>query len=99
MCEGNAAMSANAETLWFVSSEGSQIQTSQTYYRLIISAFTKADDGMDLPRYESFFAFTPEGLPDDATVLKAVDKMIRDLRAFCTAPVAEPYTGPAILAG
>ena len=97
--EANAAMSANAETRWFVSSEGSQIQTSQTYYRLFISAFTKADDGMELPRYESFFAFTPEGLPDDATVLKAVDKMIRDLRALRTAPVAEPYTGPAILSG
>jgi predicted Zn-dependent protease len=97
--DATAILSANAETRWFVNSENSQIQTSQTYYRLIISAFTKADDGMELPRYESFFAFTPEGLPDDATILKAVDKMIQDLRALRTAPVVEPYTGPAILSG
>jgi len=97
--EANAVLSASAETRWFVSNEGSQIQTSQTYYRLFISAFTKADDGMELPRYESFFAFTPEGLPDDAAILKAVDKMIQDLRALRTAPVVEPYTGPAILSG
>jgi len=95
----NATLSANAETRWFVSSEGSEIQTSQTYYRLIIYAYTKADDGMELPRYESYFAFTPAGLPDDATILRAVDKMIQDLHALRNAPVVEPYTGPAILSG
>ena len=43
---------------------------------------------MELPRYESFFAFTPQGLPDDATVLKAVQKIIQDLHALRKAPVA-----------
>jgi predicted Zn-dependent protease len=97
--EANASLSANRETRWFVSSDGSAIQTSQTYYRLFVSAFTKADDGMELPRYESFFAFTPEGLPNDAAVLKTVDKMIADLKALKAAPTVDPYTGPAILSG
>ncbi len=97
--EAGATFSAQSETRWFVNSEGSEIQTSQTYYRLIISAFTKADDGMELPRYESFFAFTPKDFPDDATVLKAVGKMIEDLKALRLAPLVEPYTGPAILSG
>ena len=97
--EASASLSANSETRWFVSSDGSRIQTSQTYYRLFIYAFTKAPDGMELPRYESYFAFTPEGLPDDATVLKAVDKMIADLKALKLAPIIDPYTGPAILSG
>lgn len=97
--DANAGLSASRETRWFVSSEGSAIQTSRTYYRLFISASTKADDGMELPRYESFFSFTPEGLPDDAAVLKAVEKMIADLRALKIAPVTDPYTGPAILSG
>ena len=51
----DAALSANTETRWYVNSEGSEIQTSQSYYRLTISAFSKAEDGMELPRYESFF--------------------------------------------
>ncbi len=97
--DANAGLSASRETRWFVSSEGSAIQTSRTYYRLFISASTKADDGMELPRYESFFSFTPEGLPDDAAVLKVVEKMIADLRALKIAPVTDPYTGPAILSG
>jgi TldD protein len=97
--EADATLTATRETRWFVSSEGSELQHSQTYYRLFISAFAKADDGMELPRYESFFSFTPEGLPDDAVVLKAVDKMIADLKALKLAPLVDPYTGPAILSG
>ena len=97
--QARATLSAIAETRWFVNSEGSSIRTGQTYYRLSIHALTKADDGMELPRYESFFAFTPDGLPDDRTVLQAVDAMIRDLEALREAPVVDPYTGPAILSG
>ena len=94
-----ATISADQDTRWFVSSDGAAIQASQTYYRLFIYAFSKADDGMELPRYESFFSFTPEGLPDDVTVQRAVNKMIVDLEALRKAPVADPYTGPAILSG
>jgi TldD protein len=97
--DATATFSANQDTRWFVSSDGSAIQASQTYYRLQISAFSKADDGMELPRYESFFAYTPEGLPDDAAVLKAVTAMIADLQALRKAPIVDPYTGPAILSG
>ncbi len=94
-----ATLSATVETRWFVSSEGAEIQTGETRYRLAISARTKADDGMTLPRYESFAAFSPTGLPDDETVLAAVESMIADLDALRTAPVVDPYTGPAILSG
>src|SRR5439155_898196 len=87
------------DSRWYVNSEGSEIQTSQPIYRLYVSAFSKADDGMELPRYESFWSFTPEGLPSDRTVLAAVQQMIDDLHALRRAPALEPYTGPAILSG
>jgi TldD protein len=97
--DGEAALSVEGETRWSVNSEGSELQTSSAYYRLFLSAYTKADDGMELPRYESYVAVTPDGLPDDATVMKAVDKMIADLHALKNAPLADPFTGPAILSG
>lgn len=97
--EANAEFLADVETRWYVNSDGSEIQVSQPYYRLFISAFTKADDGMELPRYESYFGVRPSDLPDDATVLKAVDNMIKDLKALRAAPIVAPYTGPAILSG
>ena len=97
--QARASISANLETRWFVNSEGSQIQTSETVYRLAITANTKADDGMVLPLYRTYFAFTPDGLPDDETVRRDVEKMIATLLALREAPLVEPYTGPAILTG
>ena len=97
--EARATLTSTGETRWFVNTDGAEIQTSGTLYRLFISAFTKADDGMELPRYESFLAFTPAGLPDDDAVMAVVDQMIQDLLALREAPVVDPYTGPAILSG
>ncbi|MGH6691180.1 MAG: metallopeptidase TldD-related protein, partial [Gammaproteobacteria bacterium] len=97
--EATARIEATVETRWYVDSEGSEIQVSQPAYRLRLSAFAKADDGMELPRYEMFFALTPDGLPGDRAVLAAVERMIADLHALRRAPVVEPYAGPAILSG
>ena len=97
--EAEASLSASISTRQYVNSEGSKIQTSQVLYRLFIYAFTKADDGMELPRYESFSAFTPEGLPSDDEVLALVERIIADLHALRDAPIVAPYTGPAILSG
>jgi TldD protein len=97
--DARAQLDAAVETRWYVNSEGTQLQVSEPSYRLIITAFSKADDGMELPRYESYFATTPSGLPSDDVVLKAVGNMVRDLHALRTAPVVDPYSGPAILSG
>ena len=97
--QANASFSANVETRWFVNSDGSEIQTSETLYRLFVSASTKADDGMVLPLYKSYIALTPESLPDDETVSRDVANMIEILLALRDAPLVDPYTGPAILTG
>lgn len=92
-----AAINVERQRRWFVSSEGASIETSETSYRLNISAFAKASDGMELPRYESFYSSTLEGLPSDAEVMAKVDKMTKELLALKVAPVTDPYVGPAIL--
>ena len=95
----DAALSASVVTRWYVNSDGSKIRTAESRARLMISALTKAEDGMELPRYESFFSFDLNGLPDDSEVMEKVHAMIRDLEALRVAPIADPYTGPAILSG
>ena len=97
--QAEATIFGNGTTRWFVSSDGSAIQTSRPGYRLFLSALTKAEDGMELPRYESFYASDPAKLPGDEEILRRVDDMIADLLALREAPVVEPYTGPAILSG
>jgi predicted Zn-dependent protease len=95
----NATLMADIESRWYVNTDGSAIMVSRPLYYLYVSAQIKADDGMDLPRYESFFASEPGGLPSDQAVLKTVDQMIKDLQALRAAPIVDPYTGPAILSG
>lgn len=95
----NALVWADAETRWYVNSEGSAIRTANTFYRISISASTRADDGMVLPRTEQFFALSPDNLPPDEEVMAAAHRMVAELDALRTAPLVEPYTGPAILSG
>lgn len=90
---------AERETRRYVNSEGTTVQTSTPFYRLMVTARAKAADGMELPLQQSYMSFRPDGFPDDATLARDVERMIRTLLALTKAPVAEPYTGPAILSG
>jgi len=82
-----------------VSSEGSAIVSPTSSVRLIMEAQTRADDGMDLLRVETFQAPAASGLPSEAELSNKIEKMAKDLIALRKAPVAEPYDGPAILSG
>ncbi len=83
----------------FVSSEGAQLATPGTIIRLMIEAETRADDGMELLRVETFQAATPDGLPSEGEIAAKIAKMASDLKALRTAPMAEPFDGPALLSG
>jgi TldD protein len=82
-----------------VSSEGSSIVTPSASTRLVIEAQTRAEDGMDLLRVETFQAPSASGLPAESELAAKIDKMAADLNALRKAPVAEPYDGPALLSG
>jgi TldD protein len=82
-----------------VTSEGSAIVTPSVSTRLIMEAQTRAADGMELLRVETFQAPSAKGLPAEAELSAKIDKMAADLKALREAPVAEPYDGPALLSG
>lgn len=94
-----AHLDAEIETRRYVNSDGSQVRMSSPFFRLIISAVAKADDGMELPLHQTYMSFRGDGLPDQAALTADVNKMISTLLMLVKAPVAEPYTGPAILSG
>ncbi|MEI8135054.1 MAG: metallopeptidase TldD-related protein [bacterium] len=97
--EAKASISASIIRKYFVSTEGSQMASNQIYVRLMIQASTKADDGMELPLYKSYFAAKPEDLPTDDVILSDANEMLFKLEQMRTAPLVDPYTGPAILSG
>jgi TldD protein len=82
-----------------VSSEGSAIVSPSASTRLVIEAQTRAEDGMDLLRVETFQAPSAAGLPSEAELTARIEKMAADLNALRKASVAEPYDGPALLSG
>jgi len=82
---------------YFVDSDGASIQTGQSYARLVVRCSGAAGDGMEIDRYQGFDSDTPEGLPTGPEVDKEIYRLIGELDALLKAPLAEPYTGPAIL--
>src|ERR1019366_8625926 len=86
-------------TTYFVSSEGSKVETPGIMARLIVEANTRSDDGMALMRVETFESSKPEGLPSEQELAAKEDKMAADLKALRAAPLAEPFDGPALLSG
>ena len=93
----SVSMSINNDNRYFVSSEGSSIQQGQSYVRLGVSCSGTCTDGMQIQRYEGFDAATMDGLPADSVVVKTIHRLVGELDVLLKAPLAEPYTGPAIL--
>jgi TldD protein len=82
-----------------VTSEGTELAMPGSTARLVMEAQTRAEDGMDLLRVETFQAPVAGGLPPEKELMGKVEKMAVDLKALRNAPVAEPYDGPALLSG
>jgi TldD protein len=94
-----AILQASHETDYFVSSEGAKVAAPNQVARLIIVARTRAADGMDLFRDETFEADATGNLPAQSAVLAATVAMAKSLDDLRVAPITEPYNGPAILSG
>jgi TldD protein len=87
------------ETDYFASSEGSQVVSPHLSARLVVFAVTRADDGMDLFRAQTFEAETVDELPKQPELDAAMRELGKSLEALRKAPVTEPFDGPAILSG
>ena len=95
----NVVLESSAETDYFVSSEGARVSTPSHVARLVIVARTRAADGMDLYRAETFEADTAAHLPDQKSLVEQTLAMAKNLEDLRVAPITEPYDGPAILSG
>ncbi len=93
------SLSVEADNRYYVNSEGSQIVTGELNCRIFIQGVTKAEDGMELPLYTSYFATSPDGLPDEQKLIAEARAMVGLLARLRNAPVVEPFSGPAILSG
>lgn len=93
-----ASLYFNVDRKYFTSTEGSRLVQNAPGAYLIITADIRAADGDNIPIFKTYFAFSPQNLPSQEEMLKDVEGLISALKALKEAPLAEPYSGPAILA-
>lgn len=94
---GGASFQVEITRKYFADSDGAQIAENVHAYRISMNISTTADDGMNLPLYKSYFAYDLKDFPSDEKILadaREMSKLLSDLRK---APVADSYSGPALM--
>ena len=92
-------LNVQSETSYFVSSEGAKVVDPHLSARLVVFATTRAADGMDLFRAETFEARTASALPSQKELEAAMQKLGASLEDLRNAPITQPFDGPALLSG
>ena len=95
----NVNLQASDEVDYFVSSDGTRVSTPNHVARLVIVGRTRAADGMELYRVETFESDELGRLPDQKTLVAKTLAMGKNLEELRVAPITEPFSGPAILSG
>jgi len=97
--DGSVSFSSQVLRKIIVTSEGTELEWYEPTVRVFISGRTKAEDGMNLPLYKSYFAFSPDELPGESVMLADLKEMITTLKQLRDAELMTTYSGPAILSG
>ncbi|MGD9642064.1 MAG: TldD/PmbA family protein [Elusimicrobiales bacterium] len=82
---------------YMATSEGTRVKTGNNYIILSYSLSSRTTDGMEISRHMSYHGDSFDDLPSADKLDADMDKSIKELEALKTAPVVEPYSGPAIL--
>src|SRR6202034_4012749 len=83
-------------TSYRMTSEGTLIRSTRHLAAVEAAIDTQAEDGMSLHNYYSVYAALPSGLPDAATVAKALASASTDLMALRSSPLIPDYIGPVL---
>ena len=97
--QASAMLNAVVENRNYVDTEGAKVQSSRVRVRLLMMATTQAEDGMALERFVSFERHRADQLPSPAELEALAEQLRGELQDLRAAPIAEPYTGPAVLEG
>jgi predicted Zn-dependent protease len=93
------SLTVESDNRYYANSERSHIVSGHVGCRIFIQGVTKAEDGMELPLYTSYFATSPDRLPDEEQLVAEARAMTELLARLRQAPLVDPFSGPAILSG
>jgi TldD protein len=95
--DSGVSMNYENENRYLVNSEGTRVKTGNNYITLTYYLTSRTTDGMEISRGEYYNTDSFAGLPTVEKVNSDMDRSIAELKALKSAPIVEPYSGPAIL--
>jgi TldD protein len=95
--DSGVSMQYENENRYMVTSEGTRVKTGNNYIILSYSLSSRTTDGMDISRGMQYHGDSFDDLPSAEKLDADMDRSIKELEVLRTAPVVEPYSGPAIL--
>ena len=96
---GEASLSYEAGRVYFINTDGTEVVQNRVCGRIMLTTQIMADDGMSLPLNKDYFAYDLDSLPSVEVMVAEAKDMVKRMIALKNAPVADPYTGPAMLSG
>ncbi len=96
---GSALLNFEVTRQYIVNTEGTCVVQNRISARVLLTAQGMASDGMMLPVSYDYYATSLDKLPDVEVMIEKAKELVQRVRALMNAPVANPYTGPAILSG
>lgn len=94
---GGATLSADTDNRYIVNSDGTKIKTGRLYLRLAYTINSRTADGMDISRSMDYNAEKMSDFPSEKKLIEDFRKSAAELDALRNAPLAEPFSGPAIM--
>lgn len=84
---------------YFANSEGSAVVQNVRTYRVTLITEAKAKDGTACPISQDFYAYSEDELPSQDSLHQVILQLANRSIALSEAPIAEAYSGPALLSG
>ena len=97
LIEGDVSLNVTAERKYFLTTEGARIVQNFVSAYINVSGSIRASDGDIAPLHLSYYAPSTSEFPADDVITKEIENMVELLKKLKNAPLAEPYSGPAIL--
>ncbi len=96
---GTATLNFEVSRQYIINTEGTCVVQNRIAARVMLTAQGMASDGMVLPVSFDYYATSLDKLPDTEVMMGKAKELVQRVTALLKAPVANPYTGPAILSG
>lgn len=94
-----AFIECQSQRRYIVDSEGTAVVCNRRTYTLNLYVSVKDDKGVECPVSKGYFGFEESDMPDETTLVADMETLALRALSLSKAPMAEVYSGPAILSG